>query len=787
MKKSIGNKQTAQQWINIEDIKDDILISKDGYIFGYIYVKALNSKLMSDDEKLRHCENITSSLEIEKNIWQLISIPRTVDINGMLDNLIDLRKKTNNDARLRLIGGEITSITEMERMGVREPLIFIKIWEKASKTAISQLKKRLSALDVALKNNNIKSEILKDKEIVYICKCFTDLTAHNKEEVEEEKIPVLSSRKRIKNNLEDNSLLNLITPIGGIKFGTNKIIVGNVTGRIYGAVKYPSEVRVEWLIDIMNFTNAITSITFTPSGGELAQALSKTIKSNIVDADMSSDPREKKRLLKKANDAENLIEDIDEKNSMIGFASILVMPFSENEETFEEVCREINRIFISKRIKIKILGSVQEEAFKALSPYFINQTIIDDITNHIMPLETIIGGSPMSINTFKDDNGNYFGKTDDGGIVSINMSIRAGDRTNSNIILFGKPGSGKSTVLKHIIQTELMKGIKIIAIDPENELTELCENLGGKVIIGSGGKNKVNPLQIRVPPMDDDEEKIKMYEDIQSPLAMHLRTLEVFFDLYLENLSAINKALLQKILVELYTAFNITWDTDVSSFANTDFPIFSDLYKLLVSKGEEYKELEALLYDISNGADAFIWNGYTNIDLNSNFISFNTSGLINSSDKIKRTQYFNLLLLCWEKMSTDKKTEVRLVCDEAYLLMDPNTPQTIMFLRNIANRCRKYEGGLIIAIQSIISVLDEKIRGYSQSLIDNPSYKILFGADGKNLKEMSEIFELTAEQQNILLASIRGTALCLIGNRRLKVNFELPKYKLDLMGKGGGR
>ena len=45
----------------------------------------------------------------------------------------------------------------------------------------------------------------------------------------------------------------------------------------------------------------------------------------------------------------------------------------------------------------------------------------------------------------------------------------------------------------------------------------------------------------------------------------------------------------------------------------------------------------------------------------------------------------------YEIMSKDKEERTMLVCDEAYLLIDTQVPQSLIFLRNIAKRCRKYE------------------------------------------------------------------------------------------------
>ena len=66
-----------------------------------------------------------------------------------------------------------------------------------------------------------------------------------------------------------------------------------------------------------------------------------------------------------------------------------------------------------------------------------------------------------------------------------------------------------------------------------------------------------------------------------------------------------------------------------------------------------------------------------------------------------------------------------LIADEAYLLIDKNCMQSIAFLRNVAKRCRKYEGSLVIVSHSIIDFLDDSVKMYGQAILDMATYKIL--------------------------------------------------------------
>lgn len=63
----------------------------------------------------------------------------------------------------------------------------------------------------------------------------------------------------------------------------------------------------------------------------------------------------------------------------------------------------------------------------------------------------------------------YFAKDSNGGLVILDTWERGNDRTNSSFVIMGVAGIGKSTVVKHIMLSEYMKGTKILCIDPESE------------------------------------------------------------------------------------------------------------------------------------------------------------------------------------------------------------------------------------------------------------------------------------------------------------------------------
>lgn len=607
-------------------------------------------------------------------------------------------------------------------------------------------------------------------------------------------------------DLPDSALLNVITPVG-MEFNRNRLSVGENMGKVYGLIRYPQKVEVEWLSRITNLPSTIVSIGWRPvDNTSLISAISRSVVQQRGFADGARDPLSRQRAEKAADDGERIIQQIDREGETVGLMSLCIMPIAKEEKTFRRVCRQAESLVSVMKCKMRVIPNLQKECFQHLAPSFPAIPKIESILQKIVPISTFVGGFPFASSGFNDGEGYYFAQDTSGGLVVVDTWRRGGDRTNSNFVIMGNSGVGKSTAIKHIILSEFMKGTRILVVDPESEYKDLCFNLGGDWINAVGGSlGMINPLQVRPSPHDDVQEKEadRLYRDEgygMNDLALHMKNLEIFFNLYIPSITDMQRAVLKKCLTELYRNFGITWETDISHLKPEDFPVFSDLYRLVQQKADQetdrqiYADLALLLYDIAEGSDSFIWNGKSSIrdctnedSAGGSITVLDTNALLETSDSIKRTQYFNILTWCWEQMSRDREERVLLICDEAYLMIDQKVPQSLVYLRNVMKRARKYEGALAIISHSIVDFLSESIRQYGQALLDIPCYKILMGTDGKNLKETADLYDLTEAEQELLLARKRGHALFMVGAKRLHIHFEIPDYKMQYMGKAGGR
>ncbi len=226
-------------------------------------------------------------------------------------------------------------------------------------------------------------------------------------------------------------------------------------------------------------------------------------------------------------------------------------------------------------------------------------------------------------------------------------------------LLWALPDKVSLLTTKHIITEEYAKGTKIILIDPEREYKKLTKDMGGDWLdVGGGAGGMVNPLQIRPMPEDDDDETGE-YEENDSlrlngkenkgmgDLALHLKTLEIFFSLYLPEISDYEKAYLNKALRELYAKYGITLTMRLKDKKIDKFPIIKDLYDYLREKSgdkelpeDETEKLQTSCVSFENaaiGQTAFCGTVRQALNLIQKWICLDTHPLQNSSDKVRQS------------------------------------------------------------------------------------------------------------------------------------------------------
>ena len=392
---------------------------------------------------------------------------------------------------------------------------------------------------------------------------------------------------------------------------------------------------------------------------------------------------------------------------------------------------------------------------------------------------------PFVYKSLCDEDGLYIGNS--AGIpVFINFFRRDSERVNSNTVIIGKSGSGKSYATKSILAQLAAEDSKIFILDPENEYTKMAAGLNGKIIdVGTASQGRLNPFHIISSLSDDEEDEPDADEwGKANSFSAHLQFLEEFYRQILPGLSPEALEFLNSLTTNMYTSRGIDQDTDFSRLKPADYPTFNDLYDDILETFQsgftdnDYTKgiLRTLMASVSKfaegGRDSALWNGEATITTDENFVVFDFQTLLsNKNQTIANAQM--LLVLKWLDNEIIKNREynmmyhanrkVVIVIDEAHVFIDDKYPIALDFMFQLAKRIRKYNGMQIVITQNIKDFVGtQELARKSTAIINASQYSFIFPLSPNDMTDLVKLYEnagaINESEQDDIINNGRGRA-----------------------------
>ncbi len=402
-----------------------------------------------------------------------------------------------------------------------------------------------------------------------------------------------------------------------------------------------------------------------------------------------------------------------------------------------------------------------------------------------IPTYTLAGVFPFVSSELQDENGFYLG--DNEYPVFVDFFKRDPQRVNSNMMIIGKSGSGKSFATKTLLANFAADNTKIFICDPEKEYATLADRLHGKLIdVGSSLQGIINPFNvIRALDKDDDEKDPTLRDKqvkVDDSFNQHLQFLEQFLRTILQGISSDAFEVINSLVLDLYAKFNINEMTDLKHLKPTDYPTFDDLYDLLNERLAEAKE-EFLINNLrvaqtyirkfaKGGRNANLWNGPTSIETNENFVCFNFQSLIAGNNEMLTSAQMLLVFKYIESEVINNKDynelhktnrKIIVVVDEAHIFINPKYPIALNFMTSMAKRIRKYGGMQIVITQNINDFVgSEEIKRQSTAVINACQYSLIFSLSPNDVNDLIELYKnsggINKEERNRIVSASVGQA-----------------------------
>lgn len=160
--------KTAQDFINVKNLKDKFLYTDDGLTLMYVRVQGISINLYSKNEKTSLIKQLTTELSEINYPFKFMALSRPVDISPLIHELTE-ELKNADDKRKELLRHEIYQMSAFALSGeIVERQFYISIWDKTDSDNEKELSKRANLLAEKFTSNGIGADVIGEKEIVRI-------------------------------------------------------------------------------------------------------------------------------------------------------------------------------------------------------------------------------------------------------------------------------------------------------------------------------------------------------------------------------------------------------------------------------------------------------------------------------------------------------------------------------------------------------------------------------------------------------------------------------------------
>lgn len=412
-----------------------------------------------------------------------------------------------------------------------------------------------------------------------------------------------------------------------------------------------------------------------------------------------------------------------------------------------------------------------------------------------IPSSTVAAVFPWIYANLQDEKGLNLGSTD-GVPTFVDFFRRDSERVNSNMVIIGKSGSGKSYATKSILANLAADDTKIFVLDPENEYTELAANLNGKYInVANASQGRINPFQI-ITSLEDDE---RQDGEETTSYAAHLQFLEEFFRQILPEVDGDSMEYLNNLINRVYMRRNIDQYTNLSTLKPEDYPVFDDLYDCILEEFQRTRSdylksnLRVLMNYVAKfstgGRNSGIWNGPSTLSTAENFTVFNFQSLLaNRNNMVANAQMLLVLKYLDNEIIKNReynlkygaKRKIVIVIDEAHVFIDAKYPLALDFMFQLAKRIRKYNGMQIVITQNIKDFVgSEELARKSTAIINACQYSFIFSLSPNDMHDLCTLYEkaggINESEQEQIVSAARGNAFVVTSpTNRARIQIQTP-------------
>ena len=594
--------------------------------------------------------------------------------------------------------------------------------------------------------------------------------------------------------------LDMVAP-SVIDFKVDHYLCGNTCRCVWALREYPTSTDEQAILRHLGEMDGVTIRIYTRqvTPSEERRIIHNAANKHRMSRSSTEDLQQTVTAEANLQDVVTLVSSMHRNREPLLHCAVFLELTAPDYDTLKLLQTDVLTELVRSKLNVDRLMLRQQEGFVSVMP--AGRNAFGAQFERVLPASSVANLYPFNYSGKTDPHGFYIGKDKYGANILVDFDKRDDDKTSANILILGNSGQGKSYLLKLLLLNFLEAGKSVISLDVEHEQKDMCETVGGCFMDLMGGVYRINPLEPKC--WDDGSGP----EDRDAPeafrkstrLSQHISFLKDFFRAY-KDFSDRHIDAIEIMVGKLYAKWGISDSTNFAGLKPQDYPILSDLYKLIEQEYREYdgnchqlytaellQEILLGLHSMCQGAEAQFFNGHTNVT-SSRFIVFGVKGLLQASKNVRGAMLFNILSYMSDRLLTIGNTTAAL--DELYVWLSDNVSvgtTIIEYIRNTLKRVRKKESNLIMASQNLEDFDREGIRELTKPLFAIPPHQFIFNCGSIDKRFYMDLLQLEEAEYNLIRFPQRGVCLFKCGNERYLLEVHAPAYKEALYGSAGGR
>lgn len=318
-----------------------------------------------------------------------------------------------------------------------------------------------------------------------------------------------------------------------------------------------------------------------------------------------------------------------------------------------------------------------------------------------------------------------------GNLVSFNPFTS--ELTNSNQIVSGGSGSGKSYMTNILMMQMLKENPKVFIVDIGGSYKKICDNLNGQYIqLGVDSGLSMNPFDLAAGETRPTPQKIKFILSLVEIMTKENDSLQ---------LGKLEKS-------EIESAIEQVYETSKT-------PRLSDLKKILLAHADNNLVRIGKILNSWCGDSAYgrFVDQPTTLQLKSPIVCFDLKGMETYPD-LQSACLFIITDFVWREVQSDRARPKFLILDECWKLMENDSAS--LFIAEVFRTFRKYMASAIAISQNIDDFARSKI---ANAILPNSSIKWVLKQKGADKERLKEVLSLNPNEVDLIssLTQERGS------------------------------